>query len=1315
MRVLALWISLLFATAVGQAQSGAEVSVMYGHSDSVEYMVFSPNSRYLATGSSDESVIVWDTRLGSEFRRFRRVDVLRTLSDLKITDTKEAKEKMARLVLALRGAMPLGISADGRTLVSAHRDQTVKFWDLTNGTDVATEVAVPPAPRTETKINKSPIPGVKVGADKPEEALFNDFLKGAGGQFLGGQIPVIGRIRNLLYGDEGTGQRPINEVVLFAAPRDLKFVLVGVQDGVRCIDVATRQPVATYKPRDKYGAAAIRRLAVSPDGRYGVCTLISGRVEVFEPTTGKILATERVWKEDAPMLSISEAGDSAAMVNENGRLQVVALPSLEKKLQIDPPMGSSGAPSVVMSPSGDRVYVAYKQVQTIDPFNPRPITSAKPILANAVTVAYSVAEGKVLFKATGIDVTRGVFSSDGRYLALGEYVLDTQVAPGETPQARSLRLGMPDGVKFVATTSLNSPNDAAFAPSGRFMALKESKNRTSLRDVQTGLGVLTLSGFGDPIQRIRATGSRLLVAGGADPNSFNRLLAPSLAAATDIEPDLLSNLYRLEELFNKKKPEVRVWDEATIPVFDPPLLTLGYGEQAERLLDEKGVPPTSIRLLDPATWRQGVAIQSQAGGFGRSEIVEREQRIVASSAVGLGGTIAWDAQTGSVAAGAYPANETVLAVDVSGSRVLVQRTENIRGKPQRRGVLKIDGKDAFVVMKQPQEIDNFRFHFSADGSTLMLVDPRRIRRFNVSTLKFVPDVRVSVLQVTEDGAYAVLRNRGAATLYDLAAGKDVCNVKEVPLLIQSLAVSPETGRFALGHSFNKLTVHDMATGERRNTIESHEDMVTGIAFLDAGKRLVSASYDCTMRMWDDAGKEVVRFVPLGESDFVVVTPDNRYMSSRGADTGLAFRLEGGTYPFEQFDLALNRPDLVLPRIGTPDPKLVQLYEAAYRRRVLRDGLEAATSDLTKRPTLEVPKRDEIAGVATQPTLLLRVQASAPTGRTLKRFDVWVNDVPVPQVYGPPRPLGAKWEGNLDPIRLSAGRNKVQVVAVDSAGVRSLFETLYVRRDAQVRRVLHILTVGVSDYQTGSDLKYADDDAKALAVPELYAGAFDEVKVTAVLTDANATRANIVAAVKKLETTSPEDAILIAFAGHGLIDPKDKQFYFATYDTDFANPREKGIAYETLPELLRAVPSRQRLIMFDACFSGEPDGTEEAQRVPLADGIVRSGTRVAGTYKVSQAVQVMQTLFSNLNRGVGAHIIAAAGGNEFAVEKDGHGIFTSAVLEALRDPSIAGGNVKDGLAVTRLREFVLRRVQALSGGRQSPISRAENLALDFRIR
>lgn len=94
-----------------EVSTGREVHTLTGHSGYMNCLVFTPDGKYLASGSMDRSVRVWDARSGREVRK---------------------------LTGHTGGVTALGISRDGRWLASGSLDESVKLWEISTGREVRT-------------------------------------------------------------------------------------------------------------------------------------------------------------------------------------------------------------------------------------------------------------------------------------------------------------------------------------------------------------------------------------------------------------------------------------------------------------------------------------------------------------------------------------------------------------------------------------------------------------------------------------------------------------------------------------------------------------------------------------------------------------------------------------------------------------------------------------------------------------------------------------------------------------------------------------------------------------------------------------------------------------------------------------------------------------------------------------------------------------------------------------------------------------------------------------------------------------------------
>ena len=138
-----------------------------------------------------------------------------------------------------------------------------------------------------------------------------------------------------------------------------------------------------------------------------------------------------------------------------------------------------------------------------------------------------------------------------------------------------------------------------------------------------------------------------------------------------------------------------------------------------------------------------------------------------------------------------------------------------------------------------------------------------------------------------------------------------------------VAVSPD-GRFAARGRGQYVDVWDLRSGRTVASLAGHLSDVNSVAYAAGGKLLVSGARDGAVRLWSvPEGRPIAQLIALGATDYVAVTPDQYYRASKRRIGGVSFRVGNQLYPFEQFDLRFNRPDIVLERLGRAQPEVVQ--------------------------------------------------------------------------------------------------------------------------------------------------------------------------------------------------------------------------------------------------------------------------------------------------------------------------------------------------------------------------------------------------------
>lgn len=202
---------------------------------------------------------------------------------------------------------------------------------------------------------------------------------------------------------------------------------------------------------------------------------------------------------------------------------------------------------------------------------------------------------------------------------------------------------------------------------------------------------------------------------------------------------------------------------------------------------------------------------------------------------------------------------------------------------------------------------------------------------------------------------------------------------------------------------------------------------------------------------------------------------------------------------------------------------------------------------------------------------------------------------------------------------------------------------------------HILSIGISKHQAGTNLQFAHKDASDLF--RLFNQNVPNIGSSQLLLDNEATLSNIrtALAAPELKSALPEDAFFFFFSGHGTVAQSDgiAAHFFVPYDatSDFAS---SCISVDYLKEALSKIPCRAQFIFVDSCFSGAL-----SKGVKFLPGVTKKDLK--SLHKLTEVIP-----------GSGKVVFTACKDDEEAIELPDlkHGLFTSCLLSELQKDRVS---------------------------------------------
>ncbi|MEM6517401.1 MAG: caspase family protein, partial [Bacteroidota bacterium] len=553
-------------------------------------------------------------------------------------------------------------------------------------------------------------------------------------------------------------------------------------------------------------------------------------------------------------------------------------------------------------------------------------------------------------------------------------------------------------------------------------------------------------------------------------------------------------------------------------------------------------------------------------------------------------------------------------------------------------------------------------------------------------------------------------------------------------------------------------------------------------------------------------------------NYLFFTDKNNYTGNKGLYDLIRIRKNEKLFSSSHYDLEFNNPISIINNLKSDDKEYLDVLKLVQQKRNKKYGFVRQNSKKLSPEIFDL--NDSIVSVTEQDTLNYLLQINGRDTQ-IKKLEGYLNGVPILKMnynqiqdfttkFPTTKSVGITTEktGIFDltlqlrnpqdstvlkntpkrfrlkvPVSLVKGTNTIEFFVTDTNGLKSNVLTYKVSKkgDIDEKYDLYAFAISVDDYKNDDyKLRYAKKDGRDIlkflsknhisenyTISDTIPSNDDELDYvindytyrkiyTDSLFDEEVKKENLHKVAQFFSRAKPNDRVVLFISGHGVLD-KNQDFYYAAQDLDFNAPEQRGISFKEIENILQQSNSKHKLLLIDACHSGEVDKNSEEEEEEVTESLATNVVVTArGSIGKSQnnknkvglqnSFELMKELFADVSRGSGIQVISAATGNSYALESDRwqNGIFTYCLLKGLSynkefdnlydnelknsksaaahfkiitklgsfDYPYADYNQDDKVSVAELKEFVSKEVERMTNGKQKPTSRQGNIEFDF---
>lgn len=560
--------------------------------------------------------------------------------------------------------------------------------------------------------------------------------------------------------------------------------------------------------------------------------------------------------------------------------------------------------------------------------------------------------------------------------------------------------------------------------------------------------------------------------------------------------------------------------------------------------------------------------------------------------------------------------------------------------------------------------------FSADGSKLAVLYPKRVRVYGTATGSVEQEIPLDgVAQVVAmvgrtEPVVAVGFRSGDVRGWRVRDRTQVFSGKG-PGSVNALCWWPQGNVLVSAGSDGTIVLWDVDGKKEARVLRAQSTTVSALNVHPAKPYLASAGSDGSVRIWNLESEVLLgTLIAATEGDWVVADQDGFFDGPTASWERVRYRIRDRLFAPEQFAKVFWEPGMLAEVYSSGKSISALLRERGDKR------LGASVGDLARAtpPSVEIRLTDPKTAGRRFQEIEISVAGKGAGARDLRVFRggslVYREDGPV----SPSQKITRK---------MTAGQNRISAYAFSDAGTRSTIATSLANGPAAPpAATLWVAAIGIDNYAE-KPLNYAVSDARAVieTFRSLSEGRYGRIELIPLL-DANAKK-NIIAEKFGMvaRQSEPEDVFIFSFSGHGMrISDRLHLLPYDYGDGPGGKLDPRTISDEELQAWLAPIQASRILLIIDACHSGQALEASDSRWGPM------------------NARGLGQLAFEK-----GIYFVGASQGYQAALEnmKYGHGLLTYALVqEGLLDMK-ADDRPPDGrVSAEELLSYVEGRVPKL---------------------